>query len=306
MKKYVLIISTLLLFTSSYACDICGSGVGGYYIGILPEFNKRFFGLRYQHAQLRTSMDIYGHVTPLTDDESYSSVEFWAAHNIGDRWRIMAVLPYSFMERTNLASGDYSSRNGFSDALINGYFNLLNRQSAKNGKLWVHSLWIGAGVKLPTGNYDPAEAQHSFSPNMFQLGTGSTDVLLNAMYDLRIQDFGINTNATYRVNNTNSDRYRYGNKFAINATTYYKIALGTNSRLAPNAGIAFESQDNDILNGYRTDQTGGRMLSLLGGIELNVGMFATGIAYHQPVSQHLGNGRNKSRHRALAHISYAF
>jgi hypothetical protein len=66
MKKKIIISLMLLCSTAftSFACDICGCGVGSYYLGILPEFNKRFIGLRYQHKSLQTHLGPLGQRTP--------------------------------------------------------------------------------------------------------------------------------------------------------------------------------------------------------------------------------------------------
>ena len=57
MKKYIItILLALFSWSAVKACDICGCGVGSYYLGILPEYNKRFIGLRYQHKNLTTHL----------------------------------------------------------------------------------------------------------------------------------------------------------------------------------------------------------------------------------------------------------
>ena len=73
-----LVITCILLSATVFAtkaCDICGCGVGTYYLGILPDFNKRFVGLRYQHKQLTTHLGPTGNRTPITADETYESLE---------------------------------------------------------------------------------------------------------------------------------------------------------------------------------------------------------------------------------------
>ena len=54
-RKYIVLLLFVMGFGSvAKACDICGCGVGSYYLGILPEYNKRFIGLRYQYKTLTT------------------------------------------------------------------------------------------------------------------------------------------------------------------------------------------------------------------------------------------------------------
>ena len=309
MKKLLITLSLIIAFQSSQACDICGCGVGGNYIGLLPDFTKRFVGLRYQFNRLTTQLDINGNRTALSTDEKYQTMELWGAWNIGQKWRVLALVPYNFNEKYTEGSDLLRKKNGIGDITLNGYYKLFDQSKpTANNKLVVQSLWVGMGVKLPTGAYDVAEQQNATAtnPNMFQLGTGSLDFIPSLMYDVRIQDFGINANASYKINTENKDDCRYGNKIAANASAYYKIALGANSRLAPNAGISFESQQKDHAMGFKVEETGGHILNASMGLEANFNRISVGASFQTPIQQELGRGRIDAGNRLLTHVSFSF
>ncbi|SRR5690606_23906412 len=309
MKKLLITLSLIIAFQSSQACDICGCGVGGNYIGLLPDFTKRFVGLRYQFNRLTTQLDINGNRTALSTDEKYQTMELWGAWNIGQKWRVLALVPYNFNEKYTEGSDLLRKKNGIGDITLNGYYKLFDQSNpTANNKLVVQSLWVGMGVKLPTGAYDVAEQQNATAtnPNMFQLGTGSLDFIPSLMYDVRIQDFGINANASYKINTENKDDYRYGNKIAANASAYYKIALGANSRLAPYAGISFESQQKDHAMGFKVEETGGHILNASMGLEANFNRISVGASFQTPIQQELGRGRIDAGNRLLTHVSFSF
>src|SRR6188508_2006607 len=101
MKK-LLTIAILFLFPMlTKACDICGCGVGNSYIGILPDFHKHIFGIRYRFNSLLTHVGVDGATTYLTTKEYYHTVEAWGGWNIGKKFRIIAAVPYSFNKREN-------------------------------------------------------------------------------------------------------------------------------------------------------------------------------------------------------------
>lgn len=309
MKKLLITLSLIIAFQSSQACDICGCGVGGNYIGLLPDFTKRFVGLRYQFNRLTTQLDINGNRTALSTDEKYQTMELWGAWNIGQKWRVLALVPYNFNEKYTEGSDLLRKKNGIGDITLNEYYKLFDQSNpTANNKLVVQSLWVGMGVKLPTGAYDVAEQQNATAtnPNMFQLGTGSLDFIPSLMYDVRIQDFGINANASYKINTENKDDYRYGNKIAANASAYYKIALGANSRLAPYAGISFESQQKDHAMGFKVEETGGHILNASMGLEANFNRISVGASFQTPIQQELGRGRIDAGNRLLTHVSFSF
>lgn len=304
MKKIFFITALFFTTASTRACDICGCGVGSNYIGILPEFSKHVFGVRYRYNSLQTHIGAGGAITYLTTKERYSTMELWSGWNIGKNFRVMATVPYSFNERINQAVKN--SKSGLADISFNGYYQLINKRSAlKNNKLMVQSLWIGGGVKLPTGKYEPADkTSGGKNTNLFQLGTASTDFSLNAMYDLRIQDAGINIAAGYKMNTTNKYDYRYGNKWNSAAQFYYKIRLKKKVQLAPNLGMQYEYSDKDKDGLFDVDVSGGHVLSGTLGLEAAYKKIAVGANFQRPLAQQLANDIVKSGNRLMLHISF--
>ena len=308
MKKLIIITCVAILsFPSiSYACDICGCGVGSYYIGILPEFKKRFIGLRYQYKGLTSHISPDGSYSYLTSKEKYQTMELWGAYNLGKRFRVLGFIPYNINERINQ---DVSTiKSGLGDIAMVGYYQLFsNSASVSNNKLLVHSLWIGAGVKFATGKYDPSEKTGgSGNQNNFQLGTGSTDFTLNAMYDLRIMDAGININGGYKMNTVNRYDYKYGNKMTFNLLAYYKFNIENKFTIAPNAGLLYEKAAKDLHNSQLVQESGGNSTMGIIGAEISIGKIGFGGNFQTPISQNLSGGTVYAGNRAMVHISFAF
>ncbi|MNK03317.1 hypothetical protein D3C87_211620 [compost metagenome] len=304
--KKIIIAAILLSPLSVLACDICGCGVGSYYIGILPEYNKRFIGLRYQHKNLQTHLGPQGQTTPLTTDETYQTAELWGGWNIGTKFRVLAFIPYNFNKRSSQASA--GAKNGLGDIALMGYYNLFTQTTTFKSKLLVHSLWLGAGIKAPTGKYETSERLAvQETPNNFQLGTASTDFTINAAYDVRLNDLGVNFNANYKMNTANKHEYRYGNKLTTNALFYYKFRLFHKLTIAPNAGVLYETAAKDVENDkYEMDVSGGYSTSVITGFELAMSKFSLGANYQNVVSQELANKRAKAGNRLMLHISVPF
>ncbi len=145
---------------------------------------------------------------------------------------------------------------------------------------------------------------NSHSPN-FQLGSGSTDFLFNAAYDIRLMDLGVNLNTSYKLNTENQYDYRYGNKFTGNLLAYYKFNIKQKIRVAPNAGLLYETQHQDVLYlKYEVYQSGGHLLSNVLGVEVNIGQVSFGANYQMPVSQSLANNRAWAGNRLMTHVSF--
>ena len=307
MKKYILIlIAAIAIPMLTIACDICGCGVGNSYIGILPDFHKHIFGLRYRYNSMLTHLGVGGNFTYLTTKETYHTVEAWGGWNIEKKFRAMASVPYSFNERMN--QGATNSKNGIGDITISGYYQLLNnRQSVFKTKLLVQTLWIGGGAKLASGKYNPLDkASTNDNANLFQLGTGSYDFNIGAMYDIRLQDMGINLYTNYKITTTNKYDYQYGNKFNINAQAYFKFSIKNKLTIAPNAGVQYEQAKKDLDKGFHVTGSGGNVLLGTAGAEMAFKKIAIGANIQTPLSQNLASGIVKANNRLMAHVAYTF
>ncbi|WP_346238390.1 transporter [Niabella insulamsoli] len=308
MKKLYLILFIFGWPIAAVSCDICGCGAGNNYIGILPEFHKHIVGLRYRFNRVISHVGVGGAKTPLTTAEQYNIVEAWGGWNLSDKVRVMTTVPYSFNQKTN--DGGRAYKSGLGDISVFGFYQVLNTRKTVSGKessrLMVQSLWLGGGVKLATGKYDPTSRQaEAPTANLFQLGTGSYDFNLNAMYDIRLQDAGLNINGNYKLNTANQFDYQYGDKASMNAQLYYKFRTKHMIMIAPNAGIQYEHSQTDRDDNIKVITSGGNLVMGTLGLETAFGKCAVGANYQTPLSQSLARGIVKAENRWMVHFAIA-
>lgn len=285
------------------ACDICGCGVGSYYTGILPEFNKTIVGLRYRYNSMLTHIAPGGNVSYLTTKERFNTIDAWAGWTVTRRIRLMAYLPFNFNEQVN--QGTSIKHSGIGDVGLQGFYELFDHRGATGKNFISQSLWLGGGLKLPTGDYQSSQKDETGqSANTFQLGTGSLDFTLNMAYDFRIRDFGINTTASYKINTVNREGYQYGNKLSTVLQAYYKVRVMNKFTVAPNAGLGYESAAKDYDNKLLADVSGGNILLYGIGSELTAGRIAAGFSYQSPLSQHLAKGSIRANNRLMVHVAF--
>jgi hypothetical protein len=304
MKKKIIILTLFTLTVKMpYACDICGCGVGNYYIGILPTFKKNLIGVRYQTSALYSHLQPDGSFSYLTTKERFHIAEILGAVNVGKRFRVMGLIPWNFIARYQ--DRKQSNKSGLGDMAFLGHYQVLQKRTQFHEKIHAHALWMGAGMKLPTGKYQDNEKNVQDNlQNSFQLGTGSVDFMLNLMHDFRIMDLGVNTNITYKINTKNKAQYQYGNKFTLNTQFYYKVRSKKGLGIAPNTGIIFESSEKDWNNLQIVDVSGGK--SLLGtiGLESTMGNISWGVNWQTPLYQQLALGSVEGKNRLMMHLSF--
>ena len=129
--------------------------------------------------------------------------------------------------------------------------------------------------------------------------------MLNAMYNVRINNIGINTGASYKINTANSDKYIFGNKFSANSFLSYGVNKGKTTFI-PNAGILFETSAANTLDKQSVAQTGGHLLAAATGLELSFKSFTVGGNIQLPINQHFSDGQTDMKIKGMAHISFSF
>ena len=302
MKKILVATAMLLLsITTVNACEICGCGLGNYYIGLLPQFNHKFIGLRYQYRQYKTV--ISGDPTQFSHDY-YKTVELWGGWNIGKRWQLLAIIPVNFIHQ--VSDDGVTNNQGLGDIAVMVNYKVFDKMSSAGNSSFAHQLWVGAGIKAPTGkfNVDPTDPAVVALANT-QTGSGSTDFMLNAMYNMRVNKIGINTSASYKLNTTNKDKYTFGNKFSASSFASYTITKGQ-FNIVPNAGILYETTAASKLNKVKVEETGGYLLSGAAGLELSYKKFTVGANVQLPMSQNFASGQTELKIRGMAHVTFSF
>jgi len=299
MKKILLITTLILSAPHIKACDICGCSAGNYFIGLFPQFRKHFIGLRYSFRSFHSS--VAGDASQFSRD-FYQTTELWGGFNIGKKWQLIGFIPYNI--NTQNSDDGKSHRNGLGDISFIANYRLLDRsrRDAKGNRI-SQQLWIGGGLKLPTGKFS-ADPDDIIAGANNQPGTGSADLILNAMYSLHINEWGINTNANYRINQSAKD-FRFGNRFSSSAFVFHSMILAKKDFI-PNAGVLYENLQANKLSSVKIEQTGGNALLAAVGADISLGKVSTGFNVQLPLHQDLSAGQTTAKVRGMLHITLAF
>lgn len=300
MKKFILFAFASLLYISAGACEICGCGMGNYYIGIMPHFSNKFIGLRYQFHSYRTRLN--DDPTQFSRD-FYQTMEIWGGFSITHRLQVMAFIPYNINHQ--VSDEGTSNISGFGDMAMLLNYKVFDKTSKSEKSSTSHELWLGGGLKLPTGRFEiePGDPDLASIANI-QRGSGSSDVLLNAMYNIRSGSWGVTSNASYKINTANKDEYKFGNKFSANSFVYRSIKAGSNF-ISPNLGVLYEHTQSSQLENAKVELTGGSLLQAAAGVEFGFKKVAVGFNTQLPVSQNFAEGQTKSKVKGMVHITFA-
>jgi hypothetical protein len=309
MKKLFLL--TIVVFTviAANACPICGCGVGGFYIGLLPTYKSEFIGIRYQYSHYETT---------LTADPSqfshdhYHQAELYGGITLGKHWQVLGFVPYHFNHQ--VTDDGIINRNGLGDVTVLANYKLWQTSKMnKNNRVFGQEFWIGAGLKLPTGKYgvDFGDSTHEELDDLLgdvnsQMGTGSTDFIFNAMYNIHLGMFGINTTANYKVNTINSSNFRYGDRFSVNSFAYYQTKAGKGIFMAPNIGLLYLHSAQNNFAKTKVNETGGYVVSASAGLDINIRNITVGTNVQLPFAQNFAHHQTDEKVSGLVHVTYTF
>lgn len=276
---------------NSFSCDICGCGVSNYNPFLFPHLSKNYLALTYLHRVYHTFPD-----AGMAGKEYYNSYTINAQVALSKKLQVLAILPY----QANTLSNNLGTKSlsGFGDASVLLNYKLLYKESGSVK----HSVLVGAGVKLPTGNYTPAKAETIEDQN-FQLGSGSMDYLVSGSYRLAYKQWMFGASASYKYNTQNKDGFRFGDVMTTGATIVYKKEWNKLT-FTPYVQLRDELQMKDASAHYLQDHSGGNAWYMVPGADLNTQRMSFGMSYQFTLDQNIAKGQIQVKPAITAHISF--
>jgi hypothetical protein len=317
MKKYILILAfqigyatskdTIPNFNNYYKnlnhfeekeddCDACGCSASGGSMGFSSMLNSNFIGVRYFHQSYKSTNGLYSN-SPWYD-ENFNTLQIWARIPIVKRVQVSALVPYHFHSRET-ALGNQKI-NGLGDATILGMYQLY--QTHKDSTIFVHTLQVGGGLKIPIGKFDAAN-NGSVNPS-YQVGTGAWDYLLASEYVIKKKQFGINTMLNYVIKTENEKNYRFGNQFNY-ASTLFWVYQTSKISVVPQLGIAGEVFEDNFQHKQKVRNTSGDIFMGKIGFEIGKDKFSLGANAMLPINQNLTGGNVVANYRWSINLNYS-
>jgi hypothetical protein len=300
MKKSLIVtlLCTLIFSPAVYACDICGCGVGNFNPHMFPHLSKNFVSLNYYYRHYKTHLHDGGNEE---NKEYYHTIQLTAQYSPLKKLQLMGALPFQ-MNRQDGVHG-YKTLNQVGDAVILANYRILDAYSTRANVR--QTLLAGIGIKLPTGKYryDHDDEGEVHNAN-FQAGSGSTDILLNSSYNIRLNKWVMSGGVTFKINGNNQESYRFGDRFLGVLQGKYIKDFGQVS-LIPNFGISYEKLEMDKSHGVIVDHTGGYSFQANAGIDINNRRWAAGFLFQQPLSNKLAGGHIHAMPGLNFHLSYS-
>ncbi|MBO6496647.1 MAG: hypothetical protein JJ978_13830 [Roseivirga sp.] len=276
----LVVLIAILSIPKTWACDVCGCSLSGLYFGYVSMQNRHFIGLKYSSASFKAYIDNddYYFQDEYSND-TYQRFDLTGKYRFSPRFDVRYVVPYII---NNMEGSHQNVRSsGLGDPMIVGYYSVFN--TGENMEGIVHSLNVGAGLKLPVGEFEKTDDGEIINRN-FQLGSGSLDYILSANYMVRFDKYGANVESSYKINSANSMDYEFGNQANVALNVYRYLETASFSVL-PFVGGFYEQGDYHYNEGIREANTGGKTFMATLGAQAFVSRLTLNAQYQTPIKQ---------------------
>lgn len=300
MRKMFFLITLIMLIESSFACDLCNC-----YLTITPNDHKSMIGFRYRFSSYDAAGDhtmlAKFHHGGMSSKEEYNTYEIWGRFYPIPKIQLEVAIPYRYNRSIEEGASTHTVR-GLGDLIVLTHYEVFST-FPKGPDAVKQKLYLGGGVKLPTGNYKKS-INGEIDPHL-QTGTGSMDFMLSGLYLAKYKNSGIKAGVNYSFNNENKNEFTFANRLNLSAALFYQINAG-NMIWMPSAGLNYEQAKEDLQNDMALDNTGGTMLLGTAGSDLYYKSYALNISYQVPLKQSIGNEQPENQGRFVIGLSYSF
>lgn len=335
MKK-TFIIALLLNTYNLVACDVCGS-----FMGITPYDNQSAITLMYRYKSFNgygnsgqsnhlfpqnlrtinsnptnTLSTINGTQTlrhgstsssyyppPLTqrDYEIYTILEMRAKYFIHKRVELNAIVPLIMNSGRTNAQTQYVT--GIGDITAFAAYHLISKIMTEK---FQHRLIVGAGVKLPVGNYYAKDKNGWRYDFLIQPGTGSIDYITYMNYIFGYKKTGASINSTYKINGTNYYNERIANSTTNYLNLFYKFRQDKNLKLIPSLQLNHEYTKGLYINDNYQAETTMNIATTGLGLDVFYKNISINTSFHLPVYEKKSNYNLEMSGKFMIGLTYNF
>ncbi|RCS28492.1 hypothetical protein DUT90_00430 [Polaribacter sp. WD7] len=301
--KILFFFSLFFLSHTAFGCDLCGCATSGGSFGQGTLNNTSFIGTRYIFQKFVSKDGIFDN-SP-TSTERFNTYQLWGRIPVSKKLYVSVVLPYQDLKRKFTDRNE--NINGLGDITLISWLKIPfykkeNTEYTQIGKQPSgHSIEIGLGSKLPTGNFEQV-LSNRVNPG-FQLGTGSLDGILSLTYTYAADKFGINTNTSYYIKGENKNEYRFGNQFSFAGNFFYAIPKKQYS-IIPFIGISGNIYDKIKQFNEVIANTDGAVYNTTVGSEVLFKTFIFGANYTLPLQHNLFGGNVTPKQSIALYLNF--
>ena len=256
---------------NSQAC-CCNTASSNY--SILPNLDNHLVGIRYSYASYNATaypvmnmvmsgeqMTMMGPGQAAVD--RMNTLEVFGRVKLPRRFQLSFFLPVHIISESY--SGSYTRSAGLGDASVLLQYSVFDPLKC-TGKKVKHQLKFGFGVKVPTGQFK-MDADGMTSTDL-EMGTGSVDFLMNAIYTLTYKKFGFNVVTGYKKDLVNKQQLRYGDKLKEGVNAFYILGPVKGVSITPNAGLNYDHIFYNVYQKQALVYTGGDYISANAGFDV--------------------------------------
>jgi hypothetical protein len=216
----------------------------------------------------------------------------------------LATVP--FVWHTHTKSTSVERQLGVADATLLVQYLILELNDTTKRSICRQLFYVSAGLKLPTGKYEPNNNGTVLSYAQMQLGTNSIDFPLGLNYTLNYKQYGLNAELNYRIQTKSNASFKFGNRLNASAKFIWQQSLNKNWSLMPNLGLQYEhlevNQDNDAEVYF----SGGYCFSGQIGIDVHFKKMLVGVSVQPVIFQNFAHDTSRSGIRSTIHGIYFF
>ena len=318
-KAFYALFIILFSYSFSFACDICGN-----YMGITPYDNKSSISFlhRYRVFNGYRNYSQQSHFFPSSayrvmhggeahdstqtrtysskDFESYKIFELRFKYFVLKRLELNVFLP--LLDNRSRTNDVYIHHTGFGDISFNAGYHAITPKADRTIR---HKLILGAGIKLPTGNFYAHDANSDRLPFEMQPGTGSVDGFGYINYVFMTKKIGGSISINYKLNGKNIYNEHLGNSHNDYASVFYRLAYKDFS-FYPSVQANYEQTNGLYIKDALQQNTEVNSLLLGPGLDIYYKSFSLNLAWQFTVAEKVRDDNLKSAGRISLGLNYSF